>query len=439
MMSGRLSQLLVLSGLLAASVLSGASRPAGAAAPSAEESPSLSPRHATVAQWSQVAMGLSDAEQTAARALFDKLEKRAPLSASDADSAAELAAHHSQHRPVRALGVVVLVSAAYQEAAARDCDAGLDHLQQARAIDEEGAYVSLATLDVLVQCGAWREAEAAAREVLARDPANADAAFGLGYALMRQDRDQEALEAWDATPRLREHPLVLRLRERLAKNLAVESGFRETRVSHFSLRYDGDRHEAVGERVLEALEGHFSTLVSAFDYQPSEPITVIVLTREAYLDSTGAPGWSGGEFSGFDGRVRVPILGLTPDRVRDIEGTLMHELTHVFVHDISHGTADWVLQEGLAQYMEGKRAGVVAAADKTAIAKGSVEEVRQRYLLALSFVEFLLGQGDQTLLNMLLAQMGKGGDADGAWRGAYGRSLTELRSAWLETLRTGGS
>ena len=424
-----------LSIVLAAPLPGGAVRAAWAAPPSAEEPLPIPQRPAPVVQWPAVADGLSSSEQAVARRLLDKLAKRVALESADADAALSLVAGHAASKSVGSLAVAALTSLAYQEAAARQCDAALEHLRPARDLDEEDAYVPLATLEVLLQCGAWTEAEASARDLLARQPENDEAGLGLAYALLRQDRDQEALDALAASPRLRDHPLASRLRERLAKNLALEAGFREQRLSHFNLRYDGERHEAIGERVLDTLERHFSTLTSAFDYQPQMPIPVVLLTREAYFDSMSAPRWSGGEFSEYDGRVRVPILGLTPDKVRELEGTLLHELTHAFVYELTRGAANRDLQEGLAQYMEGKRTATMAAPDKAAIAAGRAGDVRLKYLAALSFVEFLMSQGDQATINVLLTGLGKTGDVDAAWREAYGRTLAELRAAWLETLR----
>ena len=38
-----------------------------------------------------------------------------------------------------------------------------------------------------------------------------------------------------------------------------------------------------------------------------------------------------------------------------MDDTLIHELTHAFVHDRTKGVAPREIHEGLAQYMEGKR------------------------------------------------------------------------------------
>ena len=84
---------------------------------------------------------------------------------------------------------------------------------------------------------------------------------------------------------------------------------------------------------------------------------MILFSREAYYDASGAPAWSGGIYDGIDGRIRIPIGGLTASLTPDMDGTLIHELTHAFVADRTRGVAPREIHEGLAQYMEGKRIG----------------------------------------------------------------------------------
>jgi len=74
----------------------------------------------------------------------------------------------------------------------------------------------------------------------------------------------------------------------------------------------------------------------------------IVQTREAYLKSTGAPGWSG---AGYDGKIHVPI----PDRQQSAKRTrqiFAHELVHACLANMGAWPA-W-LHEGLAQRLSGE-------------------------------------------------------------------------------------
>src|SRR5260370_27128360 len=102
--------------------------------------------------------------------------------------------------------------------------------------------------------------------------------------------------------------------------------------------------------MLRTLEAHFSAIESELNYTPPEPIGVILYTRQAFADITRAPGWAGAL---NDGRIRVPVQGLT-QLTPELSRVLKHELTHSFVRQKTHAPAPTWLQEGLAQWMEGK-------------------------------------------------------------------------------------
>jgi len=60
-----------------------------------------------------------------------------------------------------------------------------------------------------------------------------------------------------------------------------------------------------------------------------------------------------------DGRIRVPVQGLT-QLTPALSLVLKHELTHSFVRQKTRAAAPTWVQEGIAQWMEGKRSGVNA-------------------------------------------------------------------------------
>ena len=66
-----------------------------------------------------------------------------------------------------------------------------------------------------------------------------------------------------------------------------------------------------------------------------------------------------------------------------MDQTLIHELAHAFVADLSRGSAPREIHEGLAQYMEGKRLGEVLTEQQiTGLADGRVAGVAGFYLAA---------------------------------------------------------
>jgi hypothetical protein len=265
-------------------------------------------------------------------------------------------------------------------------------------------------------------------------PSDAEAVRGLAYALVRQDRSREAEELLAAFLERHADGQGIALLERIRREQGSEGSLDEARVAHFHVRYDGEEHQDVGREIVRVLDRHYATLVRTFDHQPAAPIPVILLSRERYDDATGAPGWSGGLYDSFDGRVRVPIAGLTATLSTDLEGTLLHELTHAFVEDISRGAAPREIQEGLAQLMEGKRSeSILGEGGLRALADGRIQGVGGFYLSSLAYVEYLVAQRGQGGINDLLR--GLGAASGDPFRAVYGKSREELRREWHTELR----
>jgi hypothetical protein len=251
---------------------------------------------------------------------------------------------------------------------------------------------------------------------------------------MRQDRTREAAELLAAF--LEAHPdgETRAMLARIQREQAPEQRFEEAKLAHFHVRFDGEAHEEVGREILRALERHYATLVRTFDYQPSQPVPVILLSRDSYYTATGAPAWSGGQYDSFDGRVRIPIGGLTASLAPDLDQTLVHELTHSFVNDLSRGAAPREVHEGLAQYMEGQRIDELGSETRRALADGRMRNVSGFYFGALWLVEDLMAQRGQGGMNDLLRAMSTTG-VDDAFRTVYGRDFSSMQRQSREKLK----
>jgi hypothetical protein len=309
-------------------------------------------------------------------------------------------------------------------------------LRRAVAVAPGSVSAPKALVGVFLGSGNWSEAESWARAALALAPGDPETSRALAYALLRQDRSGEATEILEDLLDRRHDPEALALLEKIRHDMAPEADLVERRLAHFHVRYDGEEHEAVGRAVLRVLDRHYATLVRTLDHQPGSPIAVILLSRESYAAATGAPGWSGGLYDSFDGRVRIPIGGLTPALTPEMDDTLLHELTHAFVANISRGVAPREIHEGLAQLMEGKRVEDLLD-DRTlaALAEGRLGGVGGFYMASLSFVEFLQGQRGQGGLNDLLRAMAETGSVDAAFQQVYRRNAASLRRDWSARLR----
>jgi hypothetical protein len=380
--------------------------------------------------------GIAAADLRLAETLRSKAIAPGAAGPDDVRQAEELAARYPDQAGLRdLLGALLLNAGRAAELSRRSAQAAALYRRASQVLPASSAPL-MALMALHLALEEWAAAEAAARDALSLDAANAEALAGLGFALHRQDRDREAAEALRAALAIRDTPPVRALLAKVEKGLSSERGMTEQRISHFNVRYDGDTHEDVGREILRLLERHFATLVITFDYQPEAVLPVILFSRQQYFDASGAPAWSGGAYDSSDGRIRIPIGGLTASLTSDIDNVLVHEVTHAFIADRSRGAAPRELHEGLAQYMEGKRLASLLRADQLrTLADGQGQGVGAYYLLALSFAEYLMAQRGQGGINDLLRVMGETGNADAAFTGVYGQGFVATQRAWMARFR----
>jgi tetratricopeptide (TPR) repeat protein len=188
-------------------------------------------------------------------------------------------------------------------------------------------------------------------------PQSAQAAALAGWVHYRLNQTDAALADLQTSLRLHPDPGVAHLLSQVMQDKDVEGDFRDSESTHFILRYHGGASRQLASEVIRTLEDQFQTLRNDLHYSPPEPIGVILYTQETFRDVTRTPGWTGGV---NDGRIRIPVQGVesvSPELAR----VLKHELTHSFIFQKTSGRCPTWLQEGLAQWMEGRRTGADAA------------------------------------------------------------------------------
>jgi len=281
--------------------------------------------------------------------------------------------------------------------------------------------------------------DAYARSVLERAlldwPGDPDLLFLLGAVAHHQDRQDEALAAWEKAYAARPDPRLRERIETLRRQLAVEQGYRRADAAHFTLRYDGERTGPdLESAILDELEKQFPELARQFDHDPSLPIAVVVYPQRAFYEATLAESSVAGL---YDGKIRLPAGGL-----RHLDGearaVLLHELAHAFITDKSGGRAPRWLQEGLAQWIEGRRTTKATSAqlarDWERCCSGLDGGSTFTYASALSFVEFLLDREGFHGLNLVLLEMGRGRGPGEAVQAVTRFSLHDLARQWGEDL-----
>jgi predicted negative regulator of RcsB-dependent stress response len=189
-------------------------------------------------------------------------------------------------------------------------------------------------------------------------PESAAVARFSGWAYYGLDRLPEATAEWQRAQKIEPSREIAAALEKVERDRATESGFSEGQADHFSIHYQGNATPQLATEILRTLEEHFRTLQAQLHFAPAEPIAVVLYTQETFRDITRAPGWAVGL---NDGRIRVPIRGLT-SVTDDLSRELMHELTHSFIQQKAQGRCPQWLNEGLAQYMEGRRSDNTASA-----------------------------------------------------------------------------
>jgi tetratricopeptide (TPR) repeat protein len=277
-------------------------------------------------------------------------------------------------------------------------------------------------------------------------PENPDVPKLAGWAYYGMNKMEQAVAEWRRALALRPDPEVQSALDKAQRDKQEEESYKENESAHFTLRYSGSAEPALARDVLRTLEAHFSAIESELNFTPPDSIGVVLYTQQAFADITRAPGWVGAL---NDGRIRVPVQGLngvTPELSR----VLKHELTHSFVGQKTRGHAPTWIQEGLAQWMEGKRSGDNAAELAQVFQQGQAPSLGQlegswmglpsdaagyAYAWALANIEYIVqtnGMGD---VERILDRIGSGGSTEAALREVLHSDYNDLMQSTAEYLR----
>jgi tetratricopeptide (TPR) repeat protein len=266
-----------------------------------------------------------------------------------------------------------------------------------------------------------------------------------GWTHYRLNQIDAAIADLQAAQRMHPDSKVAALLEKAKLDKDSEDDFREGESRHFVVRYHGGASRQLASEVIHTLEEQFQVLKSELHYTPPEPIGVILYTQEAFRDVTRVRGWAGGV---NDGRIRVPVQGM--ENVSDLlTKILKHELTHSFVFQKTQGRCPTWLQEGVAQWMEGRRtrddAGwlVTMFEDRKVQLRYSeepwmrlsAEQAHFSYAWALAVVESIEANSGSDGLDRLLDAMRIESSSETALREALHTNYSSLDDSTVEYLR----
>ena len=202
--------------------------------------------------------------------------------------------------------------------------------------------------------------------------------------------------------------------------------------------------------LMDSCQEGLARLTEQFGAYPGRPVSIYIYASSAELQGAMIfpQEWTGGTaFIEFG----IIAIGISPDSLDWGKGALVHELTHLVVHQLvfsPYGLLPLWLDEGLAMYNEGELSPDFMYYLEKAVSEGSLLSVRSlcspfssdpdkaylSYAESYSLVEYLLDSyGGEKMLH-LLTLFKQGSTYDEALTGAYGLTLDELDARWRESL-----
>jgi hypothetical protein len=210
----------------------------------------------------------------------------------------------------------------------------------------------------LLQTNQPREALALLEPSLRQSKPSPDVLLAAGLAAYRADDLRGALDYWHDSLAQRPNAQLEALYDRVQRESQADGSGEKLYGYRFQLRYEGATVPSdLARAMVSVLDEEFTRVSAQLGCATNDRIPVIVQSREAYLRTTGAAEWSGGQ---YDGRIHIAL----------VEGTAIGpETRRVFAHEIVHAClanlGPWPawLHEGLAQKLSGEVLGDGARAE----------------------------------------------------------------------------
>ena len=263
----------------------------------------------------------------------------------------------------------------------------------------------------------------------------------LGDIAFLNNDTQKAKECWEKAQRL--DPSIPGLDQRLAKadhETKVEKSFIRYDSVHFAVKYEGAERYEAGAIVLDILEDAYRDIGRELGHYPLDKVQTILYSNEQFREIPGIPGWSGAV---YDGKIRLGIGGVTSPTPA-LRAVLFHEYTHAVVRDITPRCPAW-LNEGLAQYFEGRKTPPELRSDKSH--KGpilanleipfrnlSAQQAKMAYVISFSAVEYMIDRYGMMRVRNLLQDLAKGTDTATAIDSALYVSYEQFEKDWRKSI-----
>ncbi|MBI1910610.1 MAG: tetratricopeptide repeat protein [Deltaproteobacteria bacterium] len=315
------------------------------------------------------------------------------------------------------------------------------------AIDNAGEPLMLENLaNVHLKLDELEEA-AAALEPVRSDPKMQKVLKGiytqLGGRNYRNGNIREAIDYYEKGIAIDPSDVFLnRALKSIRAEYAVEGRMSSNSASHFLVKFDGGENAAAGHLIGMLLEEAYIKVGSDLNFYPDDRIEALLYSRETFRDITRSPAWAGAI---FDGRIKIPAGGIY-EKTAELEKVIFHEYTHAVVHRLSGGRAPTWLNEGIAQYEEGKSA-YEYREDLRELGKSGKVSLRMlegsfmgfnrntasaAYIISLSSTEYIIKEFGVFSVRKILENLKSGMTLDSAISSAIYLSYDEFEKSWLE-------
>lgn len=338
---------------------------------------------------------------------------------------------------------------ASQRTKAATLDSATDDLRRALALDPNEPRISESLVSVLKKAGRNQESRVVLDQALVRSPEAPNLWEVKGRTQYEEEDLAAALESlqkaieFGSTRAAEIRPLI----EKIRREQEVEGAYLSESRGQFVVKYDSESLRGTSVTVLDLLDRWNGKLQSEFRCFPDRRITIVLYSREDFDAATGAREWAGGL---FDGKIRLPVRNFRKVAA-EIESTLAHELTHVFVESLAPRCPLW-LNEGVAQYFEGKRptersrgtlvkrlaAGELPEFSALPAVWATIEDaalVNTYYTMSLSLVVELVTKHGWLSVRDLVVATGSGESLAVAAPRLFGMEWSDIEARWRQNLR----
>jgi hypothetical protein len=337
-------------------------------------------------------------------------------------------------------------AAAHFEISVGDFETAVAHYNVGLRFDPDNIGLLLETAYLHLKLSEYTAASDLLDHARTIDPDSAEVAKLSGWAYYGLNRVADAVTQWKRAMELKPDEETQHALEKAERDAQEEAEYHEGETTHFRLKYNGVATPELAQLVLRTLESEFEEISATLNYNPPEPIGVILYTNQTFMDITRAPSWSGAL---NDGRIRVPVEGLS-SMTNELARVLKHELTHSFVAQKTGGRCPVWLQEGIAQYMEGRRSRINAGS-LTAAFENHMEfsllsyetswlnlprdAASNAYAWSLAVVEEIVTENGVDDLERILERLAAGSSAEDAIHAVLHEDYSELMLSTAQFLR----